>query len=171
MTFYAPEPLTADHHTSGFSCGVHSLDTWLQDKARKNAVSGASRTFVVVDDHDVVIAYYALSTGALERGGLPTRLQRNTPSSIPVLVLGRFAVDIRHQGEGVGRSMLMDALIRCERVGIEAGFMFVVVHPVDDVAASFWKRWGFIDAPTTPPALILPLAALRDISVRLAGTQ
>ena len=166
MTFFVPEPISERHDTSDFSCGVASLDRWLREKAWKNAVIGASRTFVVTDEHDVVVAYYALLTGALERGQLPKRLQRNTPLSIPVLVLGRFAVDVRHHGEGVGRSMLMDALVRCERVSAEAGFMFVVVHPVDDTAASFWKHWGFVDAPSTPPVLILSLAEVRAVTSR-----
>ena len=166
MTFFAPEPIAGYHRTEDFSCGVASLDAWLCEKAWKNAIIGASRTFVVTDEHDAVIAYYALSTGALERGELPKGLQRNTLSSIPVLVLGRFAVDVRHQGEGVGRSMLMDALVRCERVGSEVGFMFIVVHPVDDAAASFWKHWGFVDAPSTPPVLILSLTDVRAVTSR-----
>jgi len=60
----------------------------------------------------------------------------------------------------------MDALVRCERVGIEVGFMFIVVHPVDDAAASLWKHWGFVDVPSAPPALVLSLAAVRAVTSR-----
>jgi GNAT superfamily N-acetyltransferase len=155
---YAPEPLRAEHRVKDFTCGVLSLDTWIAQKARLNSVSGASRVFVVADENNDVAAYYSLSAGALTRMEIPNSARPNTPTAIPILVIGRFAVDLRFQRAGVGRSLLQDALVRCARVGREVGYMFVAVHPANETAAHFWKRWGFKDAPSNPPCLLLPIS-------------
>jgi hypothetical protein len=59
-----PQPLNDLHDLDGFISGVGSLDDWLKKRARPNQVSGASRTFVVADNHRVV-GYYALASGAI----------------------------------------------------------------------------------------------------------
>ena len=64
MTLLAPVPLTAQHVTEGFTCGVDSLDQWLKRRALRNQIQGASRTYVVADDNRV-LAYYALASGAI----------------------------------------------------------------------------------------------------------
>ena len=119
--------------------------------------------FVATDEHERVIAYYALATGSILREEIPKSARRNTPRAIPVLVIGRLAVDMRHQGSGIGRSLVQDALLRCARVSVEVGFMFVAVHPANEAAREFWMGWGLAEAPTTPPALLLPLPQLRAI--------
>lgn len=160
MTFFAPEPLADRHRLGEFSCGVDSLDQWLTRRARTNSRSGASRVFVVCAEADVVVAYYSLSTGAVVRDTLPAALRRDTPQPIPILLIGRFAVDRRYQRQGLGRSLLQDALERCARLSQEVGFMAVLVHPVDEQAMTFWQRFGFIPAPTREPMLLLSTAHL-----------
>lgn len=159
---FAPEPLRDHHHLDGFRCGVDSLDEWLVRRARTNSASSASRVFVVPDDAGTVVAYYSLSTGSVLRDELPQPMRRATPQPVPVLLIGRFAVDGRYQGRGVGRSVLQDALVRCARLSREVGFMAVLVHPVDEKADAFWQRFGFLPAPTQEPMLLLPTAHLTD---------
>jgi hypothetical protein len=65
--FSAPTPLTAAHDTSVFSCTHESMTTWLQKRALVNAVSGASRCYVVCDDAQRVIGYYALAAGSVAK--------------------------------------------------------------------------------------------------------
>ncbi|ACQ82149.1 GCN5-related protein N-acetyltransferase [Beutenbergia cavernae DSM 12333] len=159
--FFAPEPLADHHRVDEFTCGVSSLDDWLKRRALSNATSGASQTFVVADPSDAVVAYYSLSTGSIMRGDLPRGRRHGTPQPVPVLLIGRFAVDVAHHGAGIGRSLLQDALQRCLRLTSQIGFMFVLVHPVNDAADGFWRKYGFVDAPTEQPMLLLPLDQLR----------
>jgi predicted N-acetyltransferase YhbS len=119
--------------------------------------------FVVCDDSDTVVAYYSLSTGAVIRKDLPRVRRQGAPDPVPVLLIGRFAVATAHQGSGLGRSMLQDALARCVRLLDEVAFMFVLVHPVDDVANAFWRRFGFTPAPTDEPMLLLPISGLSNL--------
>jgi len=108
----APEPITASHHSESFACGITVLDEWLRRHALKNEVSGASRTFVLCRDRRV-IGYYALATGSVEHHDAPSKIRRNIPDPIPLMVLGRLAVDQQWQHAGRGRGLLIkDALLR-----------------------------------------------------------
>jgi GNAT superfamily N-acetyltransferase len=160
VNLYLPEPLDARHKLDSFTSGVTSVDSWLTEHAVRNHSSGASRVFVAADDTGNVFAYYSLSAGSILRNDLPRAQRRGTPSTIPVVLLGQFGVDQHYQGRGIGATILQDALMRCARVAQDAGFMFVLVHPDGDEAEGFWKRFGFVPAPTVEPALILPATKL-----------
>lgn len=99
-TWSAPAPLTAAHEVSDFESGEPTLDHWLKHRALRNEGRGASRTYVVCGDHHVV-AYYCLATGSVGSELAPGRLRRNMPDPIPVMVLGRLAVDLAWQHHGV----------------------------------------------------------------------
>ncbi|CRL46321.1 hypothetical protein SGGMMB4_04828 [Sodalis glossinidius str. 'morsitans'] len=68
------------------------MDYWLKQRAMKNQLTGASRTFVCCDDSQVM-AYYLLASSAVMSSATPGRFRRNMPDPIPVVVLGRLAVD------------------------------------------------------------------------------
>ncbi len=165
---FAPEPLADRHQVEGFRCGVDSLDAWLADRARTNSASGASRVFVVADESSTVVACYTLSTGSVLRADLPGALRRNTPQPVPVLLIGRFAVATGHQGAGLGRSLLQDVVVRCARLSHEVGFVAVLVHPVDESADAFWRRFGFVPAPTQEPMLALATSHLSGVAPPIA---
>src|ERR1700731_3342070 len=107
----APEKLRADHDLSGFDCGEPSLDDWLRRRALNNEASGASRTYVVCAGRKVV-GYYTLAAGAIAHTHAPGRIRRNMPNPIPVVILGRLAVDKTSHGKGVGTGLLRDAVLR-----------------------------------------------------------
>ena len=104
-------PLTAYHNVSGFDCGEPALNDWLRHRALKNE-SRFSRTYVVCDDDKRVVAYFCVSTGAVERAAAPGKVRRNTPDTIPASVIGRLAVNRDHTGKGFGTDLLADALRR-----------------------------------------------------------
>ncbi|HRH75185.1 MAG TPA: GNAT family N-acetyltransferase, partial [Zoogloea sp.] len=121
MSLAAPAPLAAHHDTTAFACGVASLDHWLKQRALKNQATGASRCFAVCDDKRVV-AYYALASSAVAAEAASGRLRRNMPDPIPVVVLGRLAIDQSWHGTGLGRALVRDACLRvmaaAEAIGI-----------------------------------------------------
>ena len=107
MKLAAPAPLLTTHEVEGFSCGVESLDVWLKRRALKNQIAGASRTFVICESTRVM-AYYVLASSAVVVNAAPGRFRRNMPDPIPVVVLGRLAVDVVWHGRGIGRAMVRD---------------------------------------------------------------
>ena len=111
MNVTAPEPLTAHHDFQSFMSGVESLDHWLKHRALKNQTTGASRIFVACDGRRV-LAYYALASSAITVDAAPGRFRRNMPDPIPVVVLGRLAVNQSRRGSGFGRALVRDAGLR-----------------------------------------------------------
>lgn len=108
----APQPLAALPILDGFTGGEPVLDDWLKRRAIANQASGASRTYVVVDNDGCVAGYYALAAGAVSHEMATGSVRRNMPGPIPVLVLGRLAVDQRAQGIRLGAALLQDAVRR-----------------------------------------------------------
>lgn len=152
----APEPITASHLTESFACGMPVLDEWLRRRAIKNEVSGASRTFVVCQDA-WVIGYYALATGSVQHRDAPGKIRRSMPDPIPVMVLGRLAVDQQWQHAGLGRGLLKDALLRSLSVSQHAGIRALLVHALSEDAKDFYAHNGFLESPLDPMTLIISM--------------
>jgi GNAT superfamily N-acetyltransferase len=160
LTVGAPEPLTDRHHCTEFMCGREMLDTWLKQRALRNQVNGASRTFVVCDAQRVV-AFYALASSAVASELATGRLRRNMPDPIPVVVLARLAVDRSHQGLGLGRALMQDAGRRVLGAADAIGIRGLLVHALDESAKAFYHRLGFDPSPLHPMTLMITLGDLR----------
>ena len=160
IALYAPEPLTAEHETSNFFCGEASLDVWLRQRAMKNEAYGATRTYVVSSDYEVV-GYYSLAVGSLEHKFAPGHIRRNMPQPIPVMILARLAVDRRYMGQNIGTAMLQDALLRTLQAADIAGIKAMLVHALNEKAAAFYRERGFTASPFDPLVLLLALDLTR----------
>ena len=160
MAVTAPEPLTAHHDVQSFMSGVESLDRWLKQRALKNQTTGASRTFVACDGGRV-LAYYALASSAVTVGAAPGRFRRNMPDPIPVVILGRLAVDHSSQGHGVGRALVRDAGLRVIQAADIIGIRGMIVHALSAEAKAFYERVGFELSPLDPMMLMVTLADLK----------
>lgn len=152
-----PQKLSASHDLSQFSCGEPTLDDWLRRRALPNEESGASRTYVVCVEKRVV-GYYALAVGAVAHGGAPGRVRRNMPDPIPVMVLGRLAIDEKFQGRRIGVSLLRDAVLRTLQASKIAGIRAILVHAISERAKRFYEDCGFIPSPVDPMTLMITVA-------------
>lgn len=160
MTLGAPCPLTAGHELSGFSSGAASLDSWLKRRAMPNRATGASRTFVVCEGVRV-IAYYALAAGAVALSAATGRVRRNAPDPIPIVVLGRLAVDEGAQRRGLGRALFRDAALRVINAADTIGIRGILVHAISDEAKGFYLALGFEPSPLEPMTLMVTLTDIR----------
>lgn len=155
----APELLTAAHDLSTFDCGNDVLNDWLIKRAMKNQTSGASRTFVVTSS-TTAVGYYCLAAGSVERSLATKSLARNMPEPIPVMVLGRLAVDRTYQSKKLGSALLKDALLRVKRVSSDVGVRALLVHAISDNAKQFYKQFGFQESPMDDMTLMLSMKHL-----------
>jgi predicted N-acetyltransferase YhbS len=162
-----PEKLREGHDLSLFQCGEPALDDWLRRRALQNEESGASRTYVVCKGRRVV-AYYALAVGAVAHAGAPGRVRRNMPDPVPVMILGRLAVDQEFHGQGMGQGLLRDAVLRTIQAADIAGIRAILVHAISSDAQRFYERHGFVRSPTDPMMLMIPLA---DVERELSGLK
>lgn len=156
-----PEHLTAEHDVSSFDSGVPMLDDWLRRRALANEFAGASRTYVVHTTARRVVAYYSLGVGGVALAAVAGRVRRNMPDPIPVMVLGRLAVDRGQQGRGLGAALLRDAVLRTLQAAEIAGIRALLVHAVSEDAKRFYERHGFYASPLDPMTLMITLADAR----------
>lgn len=161
LTLSAPQPLTTTHLLNDFQCGELILDDWLKRRALNNQISGASRTFVVVDEENHVRAFYAMAAGAVSQPLATGAVRRNMPDPIPVMVLGRLAVDHRAQGIKLGAAMLQDAVNRAITVSQNTGVRALLVHALHERARQFYAHHGFHESPQHSMTLMLRLNTVR----------
>ena len=149
-----PEKLNADHDLTQFSCGEPSLDHWLRNRALQNEKTGASRTYVVCAG-GCVVGYYALAAGAVAHTEATSRAKRNMPDPVPVILIGRLAIDSRFQGRGVGADLLRDAVLRTLQAAEIAGIRAILVSAISESAKRFYEKYGFVSSPVDAQTLMI----------------
>ncbi len=157
-----PSPITADQELAHFDSGELSLNEWLKKRAFKNHVTGASHCFVLCAGKDV-IGYYSLSAGAISHEATPKPMRRNMPNPLPVLLLGRLAVDKRYHNQGIGQALLRDAMMRAVNVSGDADVFAILVHALSNQAKQFYLSRGFVESPLQPMTLIMTIETVRSI--------
>lgn len=153
--------LAEDHDVAGFECGNQQLDSWLARHAVASQRADLARTYLAVQE-GAVLGYVSLTTGSIRREEAPRRHARGMPRHpIPTILIARLAVDRRHQRQGLGSRLLAEALRRAAAASDAAAARLVVVDAIDEHAAAFYRRWGFIDVPENPLRLFRRMSDVR----------
>ena len=158
----APEPLATQHRLEAFDCGKPALNDWFLRHARQAQGSGSAKTFVVAEDDGRVAGYFSLTVGQVDTLEAPERIRKGMGQyPLPVVILARLAVSILDQGRGIGFGMLQDAIRRTLLIAEQAGIRAMLTHPIDEDAARFYTRFGFIASPLREQQLLLLLKDAR----------
>ena len=162
----SPEHFGPQHDVSEFANSRHaSLDAWLRNRAR-TAKGLTARTYVVCPNNapKSLVANHCVLAAIEERSALPSaKLRKGTPDRVPLLLIGRLAVDHRWQGRGVGSAMLIDAIGRCVAASDQIGARAIVAHALDDEAQAFYGRHGFVISPLGERVMVLPMETARGL--------
>lgn len=134
-----------------------------------NQRNDSSKTRVIADEADNVLAYYSLSTGSVEREAAPERIAHGLARHrVPVVVVTRLAVDKRLQGKGIGRALLRDALMMVVDVSEAVAVRAVLIHAKNDAARAWYVRQAeFESLPGVPNKLFLLIKDLRRAAGRM----
>jgi GNAT superfamily N-acetyltransferase len=160
LVLSTPEPLTAAHDVSEFTCGKPTLDHWLKTRALSNQEKGFTAV-LVVHEASRVVGYYGLAPTAVVPNALPRSIRTGQPPDpVPCLLLGQLATDIGWAGRGIGTGLVKHALERCVTAAGLVGGRALMVNAVDDEAAAFWQRRGFIPSRDDPLILFRSIAAI-----------
>ena len=155
--------LNAADSVEFFDCDQPDLNRFLQRYALVNQKAGSAQTYVCCKDGEVV-GFYSLTVGSVEPKEAPHRVVKGLARhSVPVMLLARLAVDKAHQGKGLGRALLKDALLRTLQVSDIVGIRALIVHAKNDVARQWYTEWEFEPSPTDPFHLFLMLKDLKAI--------
>lgn len=161
---YVTTLLAGSHEKAKFSCGKAMLDNYIQKQAKQDVKAKVSACFILSDDDKEIKGYYTLSNGSIPNSQLPESVRKKLPRyhNLPVTLLGRLAVDNKFKGQKLGKLLLLDALKRCYDTSEKIGSMAVIVDPIDQEAADFYTRFGFIQLPDSG-RLFLPMATIEQL--------
>jgi GNAT superfamily N-acetyltransferase len=159
----AIEKLGRNHILDEFDCGQPDLNRWLQKHALQNQGANATQTYVGLAD-GVVAGYYSLAVAQVEFTDAPERLQKGLAKHpIPLMLLARLAVHKDFQGQGVGRALLRDAVLRTLQAADIAGIRALAVHAKDEAARRYYEQFDFVPSPSDPLHLFVLLKDLRQM--------
>jgi len=133
------------------------MDEWLKTRALRNEELRVSRTYVTCSENTVVVGYYALAVGSLQHEAVSSRVRRNMPDPIPIIVLARLAVDRRYQGIGLGQDLVRHAFTKCAGISELAGARAVVVHVLSEALKPWYQRLGFREVQADSFTMFLPI--------------
>lgn len=155
------EKLSAAHDLAGFDCGEEALNRYLQRHALHAQGANSAQTYVACQ-RPLVLGYYSLAVGSIGHAEAPGRVKKAMPRHpIPVLILARLAVHRDAQGQGLGKGLLKDALLRTSQAADIAGIRALLVHGKDERACAFYARYDFEPSPSDPYHLFLLVKDLR----------
>jgi len=159
------------HQRADFDCGEPSLNQFLLLYARQYRERGLGVTWVAVADDTPqrILGYYTLSMSAVspeEFGNTKIHLPR-----IPVVLLGRLAVDLQSQGQGLGEELLLHALSSAFYLSQLIGAHAVVVDLINERVASFYGKYGFQQLPKTPHRMAISIKQIGKTLVPRTDAQ
>lgn len=159
--------LHKSHDRASFDCGKTQLNEWIQRLAGQHERRDLSRTYVAVQSGESkVLGYYAISNHQVGYESLPEDQAKGLPAiDIPVVLLGRLAVDKSVQGQGLGAYLLIDALRRANHISLHIGVRAVEVHAVDEGARRFYLKYGFVSLLDDERHLFLPMQVIRKLNL------
>jgi predicted GNAT family N-acyltransferase len=163
---YNIEPL-GDHDRAAFSCGNAALDQYIREQASQDIKRGLATVFVITAKEDLktILSYYTLSSRELMLEQLPSEIAKRAGKYgyVGVTLLGRMAVAEKCKGSGLGTLALMNALEKSLTTTKDVASWAVFVEAIDDDAASFYRKYGFIELPEDKHKLFLPMKTIAKL--------
>lgn len=162
---FAIEPLGEKHNRAAFLCGVAALDSYLQKQAGQDVRKRAAAPFVATPDGRTIAGYYTLSQYAIGLDAIPDAVAKRLPKypMVSATLLGRLAVSREFRGQGLGETLLMDALHRSLASSKQVASAGIVVDAKDETGAAFYRKYGFIELPKIERRLFLPMGTVEQL--------
>jgi GNAT superfamily N-acetyltransferase len=168
------EAISREHRRDAFDCGDDDLNTWLRRFARQSHERGGAKTFVAVpaDDDRRILGFYSLSPASLEYARVPAIATKGLGRfDVPVYRLGRLAVDVTCQGEGLGSQLLLAAGRRCIRVASEVGGVALLIDAKNERVSGWYQGFGAMPLLDSPLSLLIPLATIEQALISAGHTN
>ncbi len=160
------EVLGRVHERTEFSCGNPDLDRYLRQQARQDTAKKVAAAFVLVEPPSPrALGFYTLSASAIAAEELPPGFSKKLPRYplLPIVLLGRLAVDVSCRGRGAGEFLLMDALHRSLDASTHIGALAVFVDAKDAATAASYRHFDFLVLPGIPQRLFLPMTQIAEL--------
>lgn len=156
------EPINKQHNRAEFNCGDADLNEFLYRHARQNHDKGGAKTYLAIDDStQKILGFYSLSPASIAYERTPAVIKHGLPRhEVPVFRLGRLAIDVSAQGQGLGGQSLLAAGRRCLLVATQAGGVALLIDAKNERAANWYTSFGAVSLLDTSLSLILPFKTI-----------
>jgi len=153
--------LSKEHQRKAFDCGQSDLNDFIKLYALQQQKRGQNKNYVACQQDEQIIGFYSLNVGAVSFEEIPSEIQKRLARyPVPVVYIGRFAVDKQYQNQGLGKYLLSHALNRVCDIAAIGGVVLVIVDAKNEQAAQFYQSVDFRPMPKNPLKLFLPVAEL-----------
>jgi len=155
-------PLDAAVDVDAFRCGEPQRNAYICRYASQDIRRGLTRVFAATPEQapQRLAGFFSLSAGSVSAAALPDAMRRKLPHyPMPVALLGRLAVDEGFQGQGLGAVLLADACLKVAQASAVLAVAGLVVDAKSEMAAAFYKHFGFVALPGDSGRLLLPSKA------------
>jgi GNAT superfamily N-acetyltransferase len=158
-----------EYQKAAFDCGIEELNQYLKYYALKNDLMNIGKTFVALVE-EIVAGYVTLSGAQISKEALPEAVRQTLPRyPVPVMLIGKIAVDLRFQNKGIGAFLLSQALEKALGISQTMGLYAVVVDAIDENAKGFYLRYGFIPFKESSLRLFLSMREIRESYINKPG--
>jgi ribosomal protein S18 acetylase RimI-like enzyme len=159
------EPLGTSHDRAAFSCGVPPLDKYLQTQASQDMKKSLAAVYVLTPDGKTIAGFYTLSAYSVELDKIPDEIAKKLTRmpEVPATLIGRLARSNAFSGQRIGESLLTDALKRSLANSESVASWAVIVDGKDAGAVAFYKKYGFMEIPSTPNRLFFPMGTIAKL--------
>lgn len=150
------------HNRKEFDCGVAALNQYLQKFANQDQKRDLARVYVLAEDSQI-IGYYSISAHSVSVHDMPDNKKFGVYQEVPFLLLGRLAVDVRHQKQGYGDALIFHAFKTTALVAEKVGIQGIIVDAKDDDAISYYEKFGFKQLVPSKKRLVLSFSAIKNL--------
>ncbi len=141
----------------GFDCGDESLNSYIKQFASQDVKRKLAVVYVAINNKEI-LGFYSLSASSITADSLPQNIQKKLPKyPVPVALIGRLAIDKKHQGSGIGGILLVDAIKRIAKTAEYLGINSIIVDAKNQKAARFYQHYGFIKLQEKHNRLFMPI--------------
>ncbi|CDH23968.1 GNAT family N-acetyltransferase [Xenorhabdus bovienii] len=156
------ESVGKHHDRAAFDCGDDLLNQFLYRHARQNHEKGGAKTYLAVSDYNQkILGYYSLSPASVAYERTPDVIKRGLARhEVPVFRLGRLAVDVSAQGQGLGGQLLLAAGRRSLLVAAQAGGIALLIDAKNERVAHWYAEYGAVPLLDAPLSMLLPFKTL-----------
>ena len=127
--------------------------------------AATGETYVaVVSGQPRVLGYYTLAPSHFEFIRAPAELLKGLPKHpLPSFFWRGWPSPNPSAAKGWAEFLLFDAFERCLRVAREVAFRAIEVEAIDDRAAAFYGKYGFLPFPSDPRHLAIALETVQEV--------
>ena len=161
------EPVGKHHDRGAFDCGDDALNQFLHRHARQSHEKGSAKTYLAINKrNEKILGYYSLSPASIAYERAPELIKRDLARhDVPVFRLGRLAVDLSIQSQGLGGQLLLAAGRRCLLVAAQAGGVALLIDAKNDQVAEWYASYGAVPLLDAHLSLLLPLKTIHTALV------